>query len=116
MKAGSYYAKAVTWAYENGIVKGVTTERFAPNSPATREQLATMLYRYSKNYKGEDVSVKGSLKTFEDGSAVSAYAWEATAWAVGAGLLRGADFGKLLPKNIATRAQLATIITRFLAP
>ena len=115
VKAGSYYAKAVTWAYENGIVKGVTTERFAPNSPATREQLATMLYRYSKNYKGEDVSVKGSLKTFEDGSAVSAYAWEATAWAVGAGLLRGDDFGKLLPKNIATRAQLATIITRFLA-
>ncbi len=107
-----YYANAVAWAYENEIAMGVTDTRFAPEAPATREQVVTFLYRYAK-FVGMDVSAQGSLRDFSDGQTVSAYAEEAVAWAVGRGLLVG-DNGNLLPRDTATRAQLATIIFRFL--
>ena len=109
----AYYAKAVAWAYENHIVMGVTDTRFAPNTPATREQMATFLYRYAQ-FAGLDVTAKGNLETFPDGNGVSHYALEAMAWAVGQGLLQGDENGKLLPKNTATRAQMATVLFRFL--
>ena len=114
VKAGSYYANAVAWAYENGIVKGMTKDQFAPTAPATREQLVTFLYRFAA-FSKRDLSAKGDLSAFSDGSAVSPYAKDAVSWAVGTGLLVGDGTGRLLPKESGTRAQLAALIARFLA-
>ena len=109
----SWYAKAVAWAEDTGIAKGVDANHFAPNAPATREQLATLLYRYAQ-YAGLDVSAEGNLGNFSDGGMTSAYAVDAMTWAVGTGLLVGDGTGRLLPKEQGTRAQLAALITRFL--
>lgn len=68
MKEGQYYAKAVTWAYENGIAMGMTETLFAPNCAATREQIVTFLYRYAR-LAGLDVSTRGDLAAFPDSSA-----------------------------------------------
>lgn len=110
---GRYYAKAVAWAYENGIVKGMTDTTFAPNAPATREQLVTLLYRYA-GFAGLDVSARGDALAFGDGGTVSAFAREPISWAIGEGLLKGDENGMLLPRASATRAQLAAILCRFL--
>ncbi len=109
-----WYAEAVAWAEDAGIAKGVDATHFAPNAPATREQLTTLLYRYAR-YAGLEVSAGGSLGSFPDGGMVSAYAVDAVTWAVGTGLLVGDGMGRLLPKESGTRAQLAALITRFLA-
>ena len=109
----SWYAKAVAWAEDTGIAKGVDANHFAPNAPATREQLAALLYRCAQ-YAGLDVSAKGNLSNFSDGGTTSAYAVDAMTWAVGTGLLVGDGTGRLLPKEQGTRAQLAALITRFL--
>lgn len=111
---GQYYAKAVTWAYENGIAMGMTDTLFAPNSAATREQIVTFLYRYAQ-FAGLDVSARGDLTAFPDSSAVSDYAKDTVSWAVGTGLLVGDEAGRLLPKVSGSRVQLAALITRFLA-
>ena len=114
VKEGQYYAKAVTWAYENGIAMGMTETLFAPNCAATREQIVTFLYRYAR-LAGLDVSARGDLAAFPDSSAVSNYAKDTVSWAVGTGLLVGDEAGRLLPKASGSRVQLAALITRFLA-
>ncbi|MGM9641003.1 MAG: S8 family serine peptidase [Faecousia sp.] len=109
---GKYYTKAVAWAYENGIVKGMTDKLFAPNADATREQLVTFLYRYAQ-FAGMDTSAKADLSTFADGTSVSNFAVDAMTWAVGAGLVEGMGNNKLAPKANAVRVQLAALIYRF---
>ena len=79
----------------------------------TREQLATILYRYAQN-KGCDVSAKGDLTAFTDGGETSSWAAEAMEWAVGSGLLTGKGGGVLDPTGSATRAEVATIFMRFM--
>ena len=111
--ADAWYADAVAWASENGIVKGYSDTVFAPNDTVTREQLATILYRYAE-YKEYDVSAKGDLTTFADGAETSSWAAEAMEWAVGSSLLSGKDGGKLDPTGTATRAEVATILMRFM--
>ena len=86
---------------------------FAPNDTVTREQLATILYRYAE-YKEYDVSAKGDLTTFADGAKTSSWAAEAMEWAVGSSLLSGKDGGKLDPTGTATRAEVASILMRFM--
>lgn len=113
--AGAYYQKAVAWAQKNKIVEGYEDGTFRPDTPVTREQLATMLYRYAR-YKGYDVS-QGSLSQFPDRASVSDYAEAPMAWAVGKGLINGIEDGStttLSPGSGAQRAQLATILDRFL--
>lgn len=110
---GQYYANAVSWAAENGIVNGVTETLFLPNREITREQAATILYRYA-GYKGVDLTAGGSLDGFPDAGSVSEYARPAMAWAVDTGLIVGID-GRLAPRGNATRAQVATLIMRFQA-
>ena len=113
-ESGSWYAEAAAWANEAGIVTGYDTGIFAPNDPVTREQLAAMLSRYQA-HKGAELSGGASLDAFPDGAQVSAYARDAMSWAVGAGLLQGRDGGLLAPAGQSTRAELATILSRFLA-
>lgn len=108
----SYCARAVAWAYENGIAKGVTDTLFAPNSSVTREQMVTFLARYAKLIGGE-VKAEGDLSAFTDGGTVSDYAKVSMAWAVETGLVKGMENNTIAPKGTATRAQAATILMRF---
>ncbi|WP_302496390.1 S-layer homology domain-containing protein [uncultured Flavonifractor sp.] len=112
VESGVWYTDAVNWAASKGIVKGYSDTVFAPNDTVTREQLATILYRYAE-YKEYDVSDKGDLTTFADGANTSSWAAEAMEWAIGSGLLTGKDSGKLDPAGTATRAEIATILMRF---
>lgn len=102
-----WYAAGQKWAMDNGISDGT-------NMPGviTREQLATILYRYAKQ-KGYDVSKSAALTGFSDADKVSGYAFDAMQWAVAEGLLQGSN-GKLDPQGSATRAQVATILMRFM--
>ena len=110
--AGSWYADAVSWAAENGIVTGYSATRFAPNEPVTREQVAAILYRYAM-LCDRDLSPAASLMAFADHASVSGYAREALSWAVGSGLIGGSN-GRLNPSGTATRAEIAAILHRFL--
>ena len=114
VKPGAYYEKAVVWASQNNIVSGYTDGTFRPDAPVTREQLASILYRYTR-YRGQDVSAAGttSLTGYGDAQAVSNYALPAMRWACGMGILQGAN-GKLNPSGLATRAQLAAMLHRYL--
>ncbi|MEK3685044.1 cyclophilin-like fold protein [Paenibacillus sp. FSL R10-2736] len=110
---GSYYASAVAWAQANRIVTGTGVGRFSPHSLITREQFATILYRYAEA-KSYDISAYTTLDGYTDASEVSAYAKQALQWMVGIQNIQGSG-GKLLPAGSATRAQAATMLTRFLA-
>ena len=108
--ADAWYAKAVAWAAAEGIVMG-NGDGFAPNDNITREQIATILYRYAQ-YLGIDVSAKGSVSRFSDGGKVSTWASNAMAWAVEVGLFQGDDSNCLNPGSNATRAEVATLMQR----
>ena len=113
VKAGEWYSAAVAWAAANGIVTGYSETMFGPNDPVTREQLSAILYRYAI-YKGMSaVTTEENLAHFADGESISPYAVSAMNWAVGAGLINGAD-NRLLPGESASRAQVAAIIHRYL--
>lgn len=111
-----YYGNAVTWAAQEGLVKGMTATKFAPNNPVTREQMATILYRFAIAHNF-DVSQKGDLSAYPDGNQVMPYAQDAMVWAVGSGILQGnytAGVITLSPCKSATRAQVAVVLMRFL--
>lgn len=110
--AGKYYRKAVIWAAENQIVGGLGGDRFGPDEPVTREQLAAILYRYA-NYKGYDTQRSVELAKFADRDDVGSYAVNAVKWAVADGLLSGVSATELQPKGFAIRAQVAAILMRF---
>lgn len=97
----------------NGIVTG-TGSGFEPDGQITREQLATILYRYA-DFLGLDTSAAGALSQFSDGDKVSAWAEEAMQWAVGSGLLTGKGNGTVDPTGNATRAEVAAILQRMVA-
>ena len=110
--AGSYCEKAVKWAAATGITKGNAEGLFRPNSPITREQMATFLYRYNQN-KGYFIVKLADLSTFPDSSSVSSYAKDALSWANGTGLVNGTSDGRLNPSGGATRGQAAAILHRY---
>ena len=112
---GEWYGKAIAWAADAGVVTGYPDGTFDPNKAVTRQEMATMFYRYAKFAKF-DVSAAGDLSVFPDRNQVLEYAMEAMVWANGAGLITGNvvnDVTCLDPKGNATRAQLATILMRF---
>lgn len=110
--ADAWYADAVAWASANSIVNGVGSGLFAPNDPITREQLASILFRYAQ-YKGYDVSVglSTNILSYDDALDVSDYAFSALQWACGAGLINGIGTA-LAPQGNATRCQVAAILMR----
>lgn len=109
--SGAWYHDAVIWGYTNGIVKGVSADRFDPNASVSREQLAAFLYRYAE-FTGKSVSAKDDLSSFADAGSVSSWALDSVKWAVAEGLIQGTGTG-LEPKGSATRAQFATILMRY---
>ena len=110
--AGTWYTDAVNWAAANNIVNGVEGNNFDPTGSLTREQMATVLYRYAQ-YKGADVSASGDLSGFADSANVSSWAADAVKWAVGTGLVNGVEGNALAPQGTSTRAQAATVLMRF---
>jgi|GEM_PF-586788 len=108
----AWYATAVTWAKFTGIADGVGDGRFAPDVPVTREQAATMLYRYAK-YCEDLVDYDPSADGFDDSQQISRFAYEAMGWAVASELIGGVGNNRLDPQGTATRAQLATILMRY---
>ena len=106
-----WYATAVNWAANVGVVNGYEDNTFRPNQPITREQLAAILMNYAA-YKGEDVSARADLSNYTDQP--SAWATETMQWAVAEGLISGVTNTQLQPQGNATRAQVAAILQRFL--
>ncbi len=112
VKLDQYYAEAVSWAASNNIVNGYDNSRFGPDDPITREQMASILYRYAA-YKGYDTTAPDNLSGFTDAAQISSYAKTAMQWANEKGLVTGVGSSTLQPKGNATRAQIATILMRF---
>ena len=112
VEVNGYYGKAVAWANANGIVSGVSKDRFAPNDPITREQMATILYRYA-NYKGYDTESNGNT-AYTDSSFISGYARNAVSWAAANLLMKGNADGSFSPNENTTRAQAAAVFARML--
>lgn len=114
--AQQWYKQAVAWASTNGIVNGMGNNRFEPDSEISREQLAVIFFRYCSSI-GIDTSARADLTVFPDSNQTSEYAQEAVSWAVAEGLITGMQQGSsvlLAPTGNATRAQVATILMRFI--
>lgn len=109
-----YYADAIAWAFANKVVNGTSGTTFSPDQTITRQEFATILYRYSE-MKEYDVTVEedASLDQFTDAAAVSAYAQEALTWANAEGLITGITKTTIAPAGTATRGQVAVILMRF---
>ncbi|MBE6984648.1 MAG: hypothetical protein E7434_03365 [Ruminococcaceae bacterium] len=109
VKAGEWYSDAIAWAQANDVVKGMSATTFEPMTAVTREQIATILYRYAGAEK-----VDADMTGFGDAAKISAWASEAMSWAVSEGIFSGDQNRNLNPTDNATRAEFATIIYRYL--
>ena len=110
VKKGAYYAAAVNWAVDNGIIAGYANGNFGVNDNLTREQVATILYRYMKS--PEVKNIDSTLAKFKDVNRVSSFAKTAVAWAVQNNVISGMADGRVAPTEGAARAQIASIIMR----
>ncbi len=111
--ADSWYHDAVVWAYVSGITTGMTDTLFAPSSHVTREQVVTFLCRYA-GFTGMDTTATGDLSAYADADLVSGYALPAMTWAVEQGIITGMGEDILSPGASSARAQIATMLMRFL--
>lgn len=107
-----WYSDAITWAAQNNIVNGVSPTAFEPEETMTRAQMVTMLYRYAK-FSQKDVSARSSLAAFADSASVPGWAQESMQWAVADGIIQGID-DNISPNGSATRAQVATVLMRYI--
>lgn len=113
VKGDMWYTDAILWANENGIVAGYDNSAYGVGDLITREQFATILYRYAQ-FKGYDTTQGGmAVREFSDYVNISDYARPAMAWAVNAGIMGGMDDGTLMPQGKATRAEAATMLMNF---
>lgn len=109
--SGRYYSTAVAWAAKNGIVDGYSSTVFGVNDPVTREQFATILYRYAK-YMGYSTT-GSSLTGYYDANSVSSWARDAMGWAVKNGIVTGSGNSRLNPTGTASRAEVAQMFMSF---
>lgn len=112
VKADAYYAPYVNWAAQNGIVEGVTATTFAPDTNINREQMAVIMANYAKKL-GYDLPKTLQAVTFADNAQISSWAKNAVRTMQQAGILSGKNGNKFDPKGTATRAEVATILRRF---
>ena len=117
-KENGYYYTCVVWAKANEVIAGYNDGRFGVGDKITREQVATILYRFAKDYlhvNTNEALGKGDLKKFEDGTAISSWAKEALTWATGAGVITGKANGtKIDARGNAARAEIGAMILRFI--
>lgn len=109
--SNDWFYNGVMWAQENNIVSGYNNKTFGPNDNITREQIAVILFNYAI-FKGYDINKNASLETFADSNLISDYALPAMNWAVSSGLIGGRENQVLDPKGFASRAEVATILSR----
>lgn len=112
--SGIWCSDAIAWTAEHSIFLGYGDHSFKPNEQITRQQLVTILYRYT-DYLGKDVTASGDLSGFRDTDQLASWAETPMRWAVGTGLIRGKTTTTLDPRSSATRAQVAAILHRFLS-
>ena len=114
--ASEWYANAVAWAYNTGVVTGdLNSKKFNPGADVTREQLALMMFRYAQ-YKGYDTAQTSDLAGLKNAENTASWAKDGVCWAVGTGLISGIEKGgvkDLAPQGNASRAQVAAILQRF---
>lgn len=108
-----WYGQAVAWASSEGIVGGYGDGTFQPNKAITREEMASILYRYAA-YKGIDVAARADLSKYSDANQIGTWATEVMQWANAEGLINGMTETTLEPQGNATRAQVADMMERFL--
>lgn len=113
LEDGAYYKDAVLWAEQNGIVDGVSADKFAPESQVTREQFAAILSRYAD--KNDITGTVGEISGFADASKVSPWAVDAVKWSIGSKIINGKGNNEIMPQGNATRAEIATMMQRFSA-
>jgi hypothetical protein len=109
--SGKWYSESVEWAAEKGLVKGYGKGFFGPLDPVTREQFATILWRYAADQTGAGSG--GDLSSFVDASSVSDWAVEAAGWAVSEKILNGNEKKELMPQKNSSRAEAAAVLHRF---
>lgn len=107
-QAGAWYEDAVLWTSQEGVVSGYGNGLFGTNDPVSREQIATILWRYA----GSPSASAG--QDFTDETAISAYASAAVDWARANGIVNGMEGNRFAPQLSATRAQVATILRNYL--
>ena len=107
-----WYYKAINWAAKEGIVNGMTATTFAPDLPVTREQMVTILQRYAAKF-GPALAEQETLSAYNDAGKVSNFARGAMCWAVENGIINGKTPVTLDPQGKATRAEIATVLMRF---
>ena len=113
VNASAYYANAVNWASQSGIVAGYGDGSFHPNDPITRQQMAAILYRYAI-YKGYYTANQSNLSAqFSDYGQIASYAVAPMSWAHANGIINGTTRTTLNPTGTATRAEITTMLARF---
>lgn len=112
VKDGLFYSLPAEWANQEGLITGYMNVQFGPNDNLTREQLATIMYRYAK-WEDDTVVAAGDYSRFPDADKVSPFAEEAMDWAVGEDIITGNADGTLAPQGTVSRAVAATIIARY---
>ena len=112
VKADAYYAPYVNWAAQNGIVEGVTVTTFAPDTNINREQMAVIMANYAKKL-GYDLPKTLQAVTFADNAQISSWAKDAVKAMQQAGILAGKANNRFAPKGTAARAEVATVLRRF---
>lgn len=112
VKADAYYAPYVNWAAQNGIMEGVTATTFAPDTNINREQMAVIMKNYAAKL-GYDLPQTLKAVTFADNTQISSWAKDAVKSMQQAGILAGKNENKFDPKGTATRAEVATVLRRF---
>jgi hypothetical protein len=113
IETGQWYTAAIAWAAGDGVVNGYADGRFGTNDHVTREQIASILYRYAER-SGRSTSGASELTAYSDARAVSAYALDAVRWANANGLMQGRSASELAPGGDASRAEVATLIMRYI--
>ncbi len=110
---GEWYTEAIRWAASEGIVTGITETTFEPNTMITREQFATMLYRYEQMNGGGFEGAWAFLLEQEDAADISDWAFEAMSYMIMRGVITGRTDGMLDPQGVSTRAEVATMLMRY---
>ncbi len=111
---GLWYSDAVSWANANSIVGGYGDGSFGPQKDVSREEIACFLYRYAA-FSGQDTSAGANLSSYPDAMSTHTWALDAMSWAVAEGIITGRPSGALDPQGFATRAEVATMLMRFLS-
>ena len=112
VETNSWYAKAIKWAADNGVVNGYKNGKFGPKDNITRQDLAGILRNYAI-YKKKNVNKTADLTKYNDYKTISSYATTSMSWAVSTGVISGNKNGTLTPKGNATRAEAAGMIYNY---